>query len=158
VVFRARLIETKFYDKYLQNGILACKGFLRHEVELVGYRLLADFTGIDNPTLGDISESIINNQFSHDLEVLHLDTPVIDRTSRERKLIEAYGNRTGNKLNDLVKYRLEHPNLSKKQIAENRGSSLDEVQRAFTKINKCGISPVSECEDKYLPPLSEFRV
>ena len=104
-----------------------------------------------NPTLRDLTLDLIIDLLKKDLEILHLDKPIIpDQLAIEVRLSELYSHR---QVRSLLGYWLECQAYTREQMLAN-GYTRQTIHNYEKRLSDAGFSSLSIQDYIQLPPLS----
>ena len=151
VIFSSDEISTTFYDKFAECKNQEAKGILRQETRIRSRRKLENKFGKKYPTLRDITKEKVEEILSHDLEVLHLDKPIMGGRLKVEAILSNYYNPS--KVCKLLGYLLLKNTLTYEQIID-KGLSRSTISRYEKDIAAVGISSLPINEPQELPALT----
>ncbi|MHC1740154.1 MAG: hypothetical protein AB9897_03470 [Anaerolineaceae bacterium] len=157
VVFRAKNVKTRFYDKYLQSTIEKTKGYLRHDIQIMTNKTIGEIMNIEYPTCKNITTEFFETRFDNDLKELRINQPFVNLNIAEEILKRKFGKKGGSHLVDILCYIKKHPNLSIGEMAEDRGIGRGQFVKSIKMITESGISPILNSDEQVLSPLQQFR-
>jgi hypothetical protein len=152
VIFRTNNgVSTSLYIKANECEHSEAYGILRMEISMRKKRKIAKWLGKKNPTLRDLTLDRIIALLKKDLEILHLDKPIItDQLEIEVRLSALYSQR---QVRSLLGYWLESQTYTRDQMIA-KGYSRQTIHNYEKRLSYAGISSLSIQDHIQLPPLS----